>query len=250
MDEKEPTPEETAVKGHELVESMLNEKDSKDYFAIMGLEFNIEFQERGVMILDSIIVKKKYRKVALIIHPDKCTHPNAGDAFKLLGEAFDCLTDPTHQKEYIVKLLNKKRKIRDGHGEKSYHKRYKSNSTAWAKEYEEAVKKSAMKEDQKKKERQEKIQKAQTERMEELKQQFSEESVNNHCHAWQKWNKSGKKTKTMKTGVSSSRVENNNIPISPSVSDNFPKTIRHRSGSAMTLQKHQTETPLLENPSE
>ncbi|RZC80716.1 hypothetical protein C5167_043297 [Papaver somniferum] len=38
-------------------------------------------------------IRKQYRKLALQLHPDKNHHPNAELAFKLVSEAYICLTD-------------------------------------------------------------------------------------------------------------------------------------------------------------
>jgi curved DNA-binding protein CbpA len=49
-------------------------------------------------------VRKQYRVLARTVHPDKCDHPRATEAFQLLSEAFDVLADPQLQKEYIREL--------------------------------------------------------------------------------------------------------------------------------------------------
>ncbi len=44
----------------------------KDYYEILGLTKTATDAE----------LKKSYRKLALLVHPDKCQAPNATDAFK------------------------------------------------------------------------------------------------------------------------------------------------------------------------
>ena len=45
--------------------------------------------------------KKQYRKVSLMVHPDKCTHPRAKDAFEVLGNAYKLFQDEDHMKEVL-----------------------------------------------------------------------------------------------------------------------------------------------------
>ncbi|XP_074557605.1 uncharacterized protein LOC141813536 [Curcuma longa] len=43
-------------------------------------------------------IKKRYWKLSLLVHPDKCTHPQAHQAFVLLTQAFKDLQDPDKRK--------------------------------------------------------------------------------------------------------------------------------------------------------
>lgn len=38
-------------------------------------------------------IKKQYRKVSLLVHPDKCSHPLSSDAFKVIQSANKNLQD-------------------------------------------------------------------------------------------------------------------------------------------------------------
>lgn len=50
-------------------------------------------------------VKKQYRKISLMVHPDKCKHPKAKDAFGALAKAQQLLLDP-QEREYILSQVN------------------------------------------------------------------------------------------------------------------------------------------------
>jgi DnaJ family protein B protein 12 len=62
----------------------------KDYYEILQVEKNCT----------EIILKKKYRELALKLHPDKCKVPGATDAFKALGNAYAVLSDSKKRAEY------------------------------------------------------------------------------------------------------------------------------------------------------
>ncbi|RLN17407.1 hypothetical protein C2845_PM02G31020 [Panicum miliaceum] len=46
-------------------------------------------------------VKKQYRKLSLLVHPDKCKHPQAQEAFAALAKAQQLLLDP-QERGYIL----------------------------------------------------------------------------------------------------------------------------------------------------
>ncbi|KAI3923874.1 hypothetical protein MKW92_011738 [Papaver armeniacum] len=54
-----------------------------DWYFLLGVEENAGTDK----------IRKQYRKLALQLHPDKNHHPNAELAFKLVSEAYICLTD-------------------------------------------------------------------------------------------------------------------------------------------------------------
>ena len=49
-------------------------------------------------------VKKAYRKASLMVHPDKCKHPKAQNAFEILGHAQQQLNNEDKMKELIYVL--------------------------------------------------------------------------------------------------------------------------------------------------
>ncbi|KAF7809462.1 DnaJ domain containing protein [Senna tora] len=49
-------------------------------------------------------IRKQYKKLALILHPDKNPHMASEEAFKLVSEAFRFLSDKIRRKEYDMKL--------------------------------------------------------------------------------------------------------------------------------------------------
>lgn len=63
------------------------------YYKILGLE------EVKASCSDSDI-KKAYRKLSLLTHPDKNGYDGADDAFKLVSKAFQVLSDPDKKKKY------------------------------------------------------------------------------------------------------------------------------------------------------
>ena len=68
--------------------------DSPDWYKILQVE---PFSH-----INSI--KKQYKKLALVLHPDKNPYVASEEAFKLVGEAFRCLSDKVRRKEYDLKL--------------------------------------------------------------------------------------------------------------------------------------------------
>lgn len=61
-----------------------------DYYKILGVAKDA----------DDDAIKKAYRKLALRLHPDKCSEAGAEDAFKKVGEAFSVLSDAQKRSNY------------------------------------------------------------------------------------------------------------------------------------------------------
>eukprot|EP01114_Cavostelium_apophysatum_P011207 TRINITY_DN25412_c0_g1_i1.p1 TRINITY_DN25412_c0_g1~~TRINITY_DN25412_c0_g1_i1.p1 ORF type:complete len:378 (-),score=62.86 TRINITY_DN25412_c0_g1_i1:30-1163(-) len=65
----------------------------KDYYEILGVTKSATEDE----------IKNKYKKLALKMHPDKNHAPGAEDAFKKVGQAFSCLSDPEKRRMYDLR---------------------------------------------------------------------------------------------------------------------------------------------------
>ncbi|XP_078438920.1 DNAJ heat shock N-terminal domain-containing protein isoform X2 [Wolffia australiana] len=52
-------------------------------------------------------IKKKYWKLSLMVHPDKCSHPQAHQAFVVLNKSFKLLQDADKRKEIDEKIKHK-----------------------------------------------------------------------------------------------------------------------------------------------
>lgn len=61
-----------------------------DYYSILDLPKDC----------DVSLIKKQYRKLALLLHPDKCSIEGCEDAFKKFGGAYKCLSSPDDRKMY------------------------------------------------------------------------------------------------------------------------------------------------------
>ncbi|KAI3715704.1 hypothetical protein L6452_22690 [Arctium lappa] len=80
---------------------------------IMGAEVDNPYDIVGVnrnMSADNI--KKRYWKLSLMVHPDKCPHPEAHQAFIKLNKAFKDLQDPVKRKAMDDKIDEKEEKER------------------------------------------------------------------------------------------------------------------------------------------
>jgi DnaJ family protein C protein 8 len=64
-------------------------------YEMLGLRFDTPVED----------VSRAYRKVSLAVHPDKCPHPRAKDAFEIIGHAQKELLDP-EKKSRLDLLLN------------------------------------------------------------------------------------------------------------------------------------------------
>ncbi|KAM6106258.1 dnaJ homolog subfamily C member 14 [Pterocles gutturalis] len=64
------------------------------------------FQVLGVEVTASDAeLRKAYRRLAVLVHPDKNEHPRAEAAFKVLRAAWDIVSSPERRKEYEIKQM-------------------------------------------------------------------------------------------------------------------------------------------------
>ncbi|CAM8989282.1 unnamed protein product [Rhodiola kirilowii] len=78
---------------------------------IMSAEADDPYDILGVnhkMLANNL--KKRYWKLSLMVHPDKCTHPQAQEAFVILNKAFKDLQDPEKRKAMDDKIRMKEEK--------------------------------------------------------------------------------------------------------------------------------------------
>jgi hypothetical protein len=81
----------SATKCTDAVEKIIKDvTKNKDYYDILGVPKGSTDNE----------IKKAYRKLALKLHPDKCSLPGGEDAFKKVGTAFHCLSDEDKKRQY------------------------------------------------------------------------------------------------------------------------------------------------------
>lgn len=82
--------------------AMINEAESaneaerfEEVTRIMEVDADSPYDVLGVNHnMSSANVKKRYWKISLLVHPDKCSHPQANQAFIKLNKAFKDLQDP------------------------------------------------------------------------------------------------------------------------------------------------------------
>jgi DnaJ family protein B protein 12 len=65
-------------------------KKGKTHYEVLGVEKQCDDKQ----------VKVAYRKLAVKVHPDKNKHPGSEEAFKLVSNAFQILSDPVKRKQY------------------------------------------------------------------------------------------------------------------------------------------------------
>ena len=63
------------------------------YYEVLGISKDAETHT----------IKRAYRKLALAIHPDKCNEPNATEAFKILNNAHETLSDNLQRLQYDIR---------------------------------------------------------------------------------------------------------------------------------------------------
>ncbi|XP_010920096.1 uncharacterized protein [Elaeis guineensis] len=63
-------------------------------YDVLGVNWKTSFEN----------IKKRYWKLSLMVHPDKCSHPQAHQAFVILNQAFKDLQDPDKRKTLDEKI--------------------------------------------------------------------------------------------------------------------------------------------------
>lgn len=72
---------------------------------IMGADVNSPYDVLAVnQNMSDNNVKKRYWKLSLMVHPDKCSHPQANQAFIIMNKAFKELQDPVKRKAMDDKI--------------------------------------------------------------------------------------------------------------------------------------------------
>ncbi|KAL3838612.1 hypothetical protein ACJIZ3_023203 [Penstemon smallii] len=85
-----------------------NEAERFEITRLIGAEEDSPYDVLGVNHNMSIEnMKKRYWKLSLMVHPDKCSHPQAQQAFVKLNKAFKDLQDPDKRKALDDKIKQK-----------------------------------------------------------------------------------------------------------------------------------------------
>ncbi|XP_053680463.1 uncharacterized protein LOC128731373 [Anopheles nili] len=77
----------------EAMSSLLNCK-GKDAYSILGVSPDCSQEQ----------IRKHYKKIAVLVHPDKNKQPGAEEAFKVLQRSFELIGEPESRKEYDQSL--------------------------------------------------------------------------------------------------------------------------------------------------
>lgn len=100
-------------------------KKCKDYYEILCVSKDVTEAE----------LKKKYRKLALELHPDKNKAPGAVEAFKAVGNAFAVLSDKDKRKQYDMygseeQQTSRRSQYHDGFASYDYSRGFDSDVSA------------------------------------------------------------------------------------------------------------------------
>ena len=65
-----------------------------DYYQVLGVKYSASYDE----------IKRAYRRLAVLYHPDKNRDPSAENIFKNINEAYDVLSDPAKKHLYDLRM--------------------------------------------------------------------------------------------------------------------------------------------------
>ena len=65
-----------------------------NYYQVLGVQYSAGYDE----------IKRAYRRLAVLYHPDKNPDPAAENIFKKINEAYDVLSDPAKKRVYDLRL--------------------------------------------------------------------------------------------------------------------------------------------------
>jgi len=86
----------------EMVERLVG-KDFKSAFEVLQISPDATEGE----------ITKMYRKVSMMIHPDKCKHERAHDAFQVVSKAYTDLKDPVYKEKYKDVIEQAKKRVHE-----------------------------------------------------------------------------------------------------------------------------------------
>ncbi|KAG8228794.1 hypothetical protein J437_LFUL006673 [Ladona fulva] len=110
----------------EHLEAVQRIKKCKDYYEVLGVDKEATDSD----------IRKAYKKLALLLHPDKNKTPGAAEAFKAIGNAVATLTDPEKRKQYDLygseedRVQQQSRGHRGAFHEYNYSRGFESDITA------------------------------------------------------------------------------------------------------------------------
>ena len=76
-----------------IIKKIISKNSSKNPYSILEIPYDATDDQ----------IKRQYRKLALLIHPDKCRIPQSSDAFHILEEAYSTLLD-NDKKNYFKRI--------------------------------------------------------------------------------------------------------------------------------------------------
>lgn len=85
---------------------------AKDYYAILGVSSSAHASD----------IKRAYRKLALLYHPDRNPDPSAELYIKEVNEAYDVLSDPESKRAYDLNRENPFRQVSETQQQQHHHR--------------------------------------------------------------------------------------------------------------------------------